>query len=1061
MKHLRSVVALLLLLSVAAFLINCDQKSSTGPGIVTPSYIGEISLVADNGNLYTIPGTPVTTKITATVTDTSGTAVPGILVKFTAPAIGSISTTQDTTDLDGKVEVTFNSQNEFGAATIKASVSSGGTTLEKQTTIYVYPLTGLANEVKISLFPQTVYQATYDDQEIDVSVYVMDSLNVGIPGIHPSLSTSLGSIELVDVTNSAGKVTSLVHTQGDTGVGIVKATVTTTLGGAGLSSLPPGVSAKKLSGEELDAMGMGGLRGLDDDVYEITASDTFYVKLIDEQITRITVAATPATFQVAPNETGSTTIRATVIDDNNVGIPGVDVSFSTNQGTLASGTGTTDSTGTTQVTWLSTPNEYGTAWVWASIGAFEDSTSLLVEPTSSSSGQIALYTDTYVIWADYGITTAEITAVLKDADNQVIAGVPVVFTSDYGAVNSPVTTDTSGTARALFRDFGTPSYPDSTTIKAKYNPLGISTSIKVMIEPALGVENVDLDAGTNSIQANGADSTELNATVRLENGTLAPNGTTVHFIVAGDNLGDIVPAYAEVGESGNAISFYHAGSTTGTDTLYAMVEGVYSDPIVIDLHAGPPSSVDITSDTSAVYVNGGQTITVTATVRDTTGNLVQDGEGVIFETTRGSLSPTSSQTFSGVATTTLSPSSSAGDAWVKAKVGMAVDSMLVQFLPSEPSFISLSTQYPAITVSIGGDTTQTQIYANVKDASGNNIGNGTWVHFEIVNGFPGGGVNINNSGLEDSTQTIGGKATVVLNAGTLSGPVQIRAWTFDSIGNEISAQKSLVTIGAGPPSTINIDAMSLPEDGGGDTWKVEVSAIVRDANGNEVPDSIGVSFYTIPQTTGQIGSGAVTGNEGTQGANPGVAYTWLTYHSNEVFDILDIVAYCMVEGDSVVGTKEYTLPIDANGTLSMTVSPISWNYTQFGDPAIMTMSATLKDGHGNHIDGGRILFESPKGLAYWYINPAREQFWEKLTGPDAIPNPFGLPEPYDSTGKAVSYLVTTFDQAFLDPAAATVTAQVLCYLVGYEDLISSAPRTVEFQQNVGDVPPEDPAAIKE
>ncbi|MBU1882568.1 Ig-like domain-containing protein, partial [bacterium] len=608
MKHLRSIVVLLLLLSVAAFLINCEQKSSTGPpGGGGSSIIGEISLVANNANLYTITGIPVTATITATVTDTSGSAVTGIIVKFTAPAIGSISTTQDTTDLDGKVTVTFNSQNEFGAATITASVTSGGTTHQQQTTIWVYPLTGLADDIALSLFPITVYQASSADQEIDVEVFVMDSLNVGIPGIHPSLSTTLGSIELVDVTNSAGSVTSLVHTQGDTGTGIVKATVITTLGGgAGLASLPPGVTAKKLSDAELDASGMSSLRGLDEDVFELTATDTFYVKMVNEQITRITAAATPATFEVAPNESGSTTIRATVINVNNVGIPGVQVSFRTDKGTLASGTGTTDSTGTTQITYFSTPNEWGLAWVWASIGAFEDSTTVTVEPTASSSGEISLFTDTYVIWADWGITTAEITAVLKDADDQAIAAVPMIFTSNYGTINSQVLTDTAGIARAVFRDLGSPSFPDSTLITAKYSPLSISTSLKIMIEPALGVESIDLDAGTTSIQANGADSTELNATVRLDNGTLAPAGTTVQFIVAGDNLGDIIPATASIGTSGNAITHYHTGSSTGVDTLYAMVEGVYSDPIVMDLHAGPPSQVDITANPTSVYVNGGE-----------------------------------------------------------------------------------------------------------------------------------------------------------------------------------------------------------------------------------------------------------------------------------------------------------------------------------------------------------------------------------------------------------------------------------------------------------------------
>jgi hypothetical protein len=265
--------------------------------------------------------------------------------------------------------------------------------------------------------------------------------------------------------------------------------------------------------------------------------------------------------------------------------------------------------------------------------------------------------------------------------------------------------------------------------------------------------------------------------------------------------------------------------------------------------------------------------------------------------------------------------------------------------------------------------------------------------------------------------------------------------------------------------------MSLPEDGGGDTWRVEVSALIEDAYNNEVPDGVSVSFYILPDSTAQIQASAVTGNENWAGdTNPGVAYTTLTYHSDEIFDEIFIYAFCMVGSDSIIGTQEYTLPIDEGGTLSLSVSPIAWNFSTQPPPgnlyATMEMNATLKDGHGNNVDGGIIRFQSPKGLGYWYENMTG-QSWDKISGPEGFPgNPPTIPpEPYDSTGKAILWLITSYEEAFPDPNALETTAQVYCHLLGYEDQISSSPVTVTFTQSAGgdggEAKNEDPITFEE
>jgi hypothetical protein len=470
------------------------------------------------------------------------------------------------------------------------------------------------------------------------------------------------------------------------------------------------------------------------------------------------------------------------------------------------------------------------------------------------------------------------------------------------------------------------------------------------------------------------------------------------------------------------------------------------------LNPGPPSDVDLSVSQSSISVNSTIPITVTATVTDTTGNPVEDDEGVFFSASLGSINPPLVPTAGGQAVTELLPGTTAGQSWIKAQVGSAIDSILVTFNPIGPAYISLTADNSEIAISPGGDTTFTPIHARVKDASGNFVGNGIMVHFRIVNGFPGGGVNINNHGFEDSTVTSGGIASVVLNAGTNPGPVQIRAWTYnDEVPPvEIFSQQTLVTIVAGPPAHIDINFMSDPQDGGGDVWNLEVSALVEDSLGNEVPDGVSVSFLVIPDTLAEIQGGAVTGNENWNGGTqPGVAFTTLSYHSDEIFEVVTVVAYTMVGEDTISGSQEKRLPIDVNGTLELTVSPIAWNYSTMpppSDPAIMEMRAVLKDGHENHVDGGVILFQSPKGRAFRYSNGQGET-WYAITGPEGFTTP-PPPEQADSTGVATLWLRTTFAEAFPDPNALETTAQITAILQDYAGSITSPPQTVTFIHNL-------------
>lgn len=1045
MKHLRTFTGILLLASLAILQISCDQKSSTGPGSSTQLvYIGNIALYAVEDELYSVQGNPVSTDITATVTDTSGAAMQGILVEFSAPEFGSVSTTEATTDEEGNVTVTFNSLGFTGIATVTATVVSGLSTYSSSIPINVYELTGFVHDITLSLNPPVVYLDEGENSSIEATVYVMDSLNVGIPGIHVTFSTTQGVIAYADTTNTSGAIVTYLNTNDEYGMGVVTASAVTPL------EPPPDTTSGSGSGPTIPTTPSGGkiTPRQSDDLFTITAADTFWVlSVASDQITGISVSASPQILYVAPNQTGTSEIRATVVDSNNVGVEGVPISFSTNMGSLEAGPHPTDASGSVTVIYTSAPNETGNALITALVGNYSDTTTVMVNATSQTSGSMTLASNRYIIYADFGITYADVRATLKDSDDQVIAGVEVIFTSNYGTVNSPVFTDSLGQANALFVDTGIPSFPDSAMLIAKYPTLNVADTINIMISPALGVDYIDLNPASLTIQANGIDSTKVDALVWLDNGTLAPTGTAVNFLRTGAPIGSFYPVTAYITENGIATSYYRAGSSTGVDTIRAEVEGVYSASMAMHLVAGSPFYVTISASAPSIYVNSLESITIEALITDSTRNLVADNEIVIFEVNLGVISPPAAQTVNGIATADLSSGTNAGGATVKATAGMAVDSILVMFLPTFPSQVGLSAEHSHIDVQGTGGEYQTEIYALVTDPQGNPVGNDVWVNFKIMNnGFPQGGVNINYVGYQDSAQTIGGTATVVLNAGDSSGTVTIKAWTYDESSNEIWAQGPLVTISSGPPASmeIAIDGDNINRAGGG-VWQLETSVKIMDIHNNPVVDSTAVHFYLVPDEYAQIEGDAVTGNENWAGeTDEGVAYTTLNYSSEHIYDVITVYALIMVYGDSILDSIEYVLPL-AEGELLLFVNPIAWDfdeppYGNPGEPARMQCDAYLIDGYNNPVNDALILFTSPKGQGYWNQQGTipTNGSWLRYTGPGGY-----IGEPYDSTGWATIWLITTFNQAFPDPNALETTAQINCVVYG-TDVGTTSPITVTF-----------------
>ncbi|KPL06592.1 hypothetical protein AMJ86_07965, partial [bacterium SM23_57] len=280
-------------------------------------------------------------------------------------------------------------------------------------------------------------------------------------------------------------------------------------------------------------------------------------------IAQVTLQVAPAVLSVAPGNSGQATLKVWIRDDLGNGVAYVKPSLSSPKGIIQN-YGRSDNSGKVE-TFFFSAGDYGIANVIASVGAISDTAIITINETASATGTIELQTNLNVIYADGGVTTARVTALLKDADYQVIQNDTVIFTSDAGAIASPAITDTLGIAHTTFTDVLIATEPDSAKIVAQYRPFGIADTIYIMILEQQPIDHIALSVNPNTLLA-GVDSAEVTATVIQLSGEFAPQGTQVIF--ESDSGVSFDPSnVGYVNEAGQASLYFYAPNATGTYTL--------------------------------------------------------------------------------------------------------------------------------------------------------------------------------------------------------------------------------------------------------------------------------------------------------------------------------------------------------------------------------------------------------------------------------------------------------------------------------------------------------------
>jgi len=373
---------------------------------------------------------------------------------------------------------------------------------------------------------------------------------------------------------------------------------------------------------------------------------------------------------------------------------------------------------------------------------------------------------------------------------------------------------------------------------------------------------------------------------------------------------------------------------------------------------------------------------------------------VFFESNKGSLSELSALTDSaGYASVDFRASGDPEDVGVTTITaryqhpvfGMVSDSVQVSIIDTTfsgcPAYIEIPPAHPGEVMIVGGGGIEsTDIEARVYDENGVLVDTPIKVTFTLGPEIPMG-ANLNNVGPVDTAYTVNGVATVSLNSGTAPGPVRVTARvevSCDSTDTTISATGIPAIIVTGPPNTIfpDVEYTNITPIGGG-FYTVPVATIVYDIWNNPVADSTYV-YWTMRVDTANDADGELyaeiigvsfTGNMAPDGNSyPGVAWTTITYPSRDIFSVATVGALCFgANGDSVYAEVENSvvMPYYA-GVLLITPSSLYWDFSLFGNPATIDVTATLLDYYNNPVENGRILFSALGASAIYYPFPPIE-----------------------------------------------------------------------------------------
>jgi hypothetical protein len=553
-----------------------------------------------------------------------------------------------------------------------------------------------------------------------------------------------------------------------------------------------------------------------------------------------TVTVTTNAAQIAADGSTSATISAVAKDSNNNFVSGATMAFTSSAGGLAITQATTDANGLATATLTAGSAAAGTKIaVTATTGGMSGTASVTVGNTQQT---ITVITSAPQIPSD-GSKPATITALVRNSQNQFVAGVAVNFTSTSGGLTiANGTTDVNGAATATLSAAG-----DAT-----------NRSITVTATAGVSAATVDVSVIGTKMTVTGPTSLVLNSqgtyTVALADagGAGIPNQAVTLSSANGNTLSGTTVTTDATGQK----TFTLTAAKGGNDTITATALGLTATAAVVI----STQSFAFTAPTANAQVAIGTSPAVT--VKWTAAGVAQTGQLVNFSATRGILSAPSA-TISGAGTASVTISSpSAGPSVISATGNGVTAQVSVDFIATTPKTIAVQAS-PSTIVTQG----QSTLTATVRDAN-NNLVEGKVVDFLITQDATGGSLSV-----ASSTTNAQGQASTVYTASTttsakdgvvVQASVQGTAVPPATASLTVGGQTVFLSLGTG--NTIDPSLSSTQ-------YRLAYSVQAIDSAGNGV-NNVGVTF-------------AVTSLGYIKGARAWNGTSWLVSPSTVAVDPFD------------------------------------------------------------------------------------------------------------------------------------------------------------------------------
>jgi hypothetical protein len=539
---------------------------------------------------------------------------------------------------------------------------------------------------------------------------------------------------------------------------------------------------------------------------------------------------------------------------------------------------------------------------------------------------------------------ATVTATLRDANNNVIpSGVSLGFskaggtsTGNFGPVNNAgsgvYTTTYTGVIAGSAQTIGV-------TIDGA--PLGLSTSVVVV--PGIVDETLSSFTLSQSTVPSATTST-FTATLRDLNNNTINSGITVTMSTSGGTSTGTLTAVTAQGAGIFVATF--TGLIAGTaKTAKISVNGAELSSLAKSLVVvpGAPSSAQSLLVVSSSTVVSGQSVSLTATLKDVNSNVIPSGVVVNFNKIGGSSTgDVSAVTNNGDGTYVgLYSGLTAGTAQtisISANGITLTPTVSIAVLAGPPSLAQSSFSISNSTVSSGSFVTVTAV---LKDANSNPIP-ATGIAFAKTGGTSTGTFGSMNA----STGTFSIRYTGV-SAGTA------QTITIQQSGVDIAGLSGAIQVIPGTPS-VSKSIFTLTSSTVVSGTSVALNATILDDNSNPISTGISVSFTKAGGTsTGDLSS-VVNSGSGHYSAS----YTGLVAGSAQTLSLA-------IDGSALGLSKNITVLAGAPSALNSTFTVSSSTVTAGNS---ITLSSVIRDSNNNPIYTGILVgFDAVGGTSTGFI----------------------------------------------------------------------------------------------